>query len=68
MKKLKQIFAIGTIVIILGLYLLTLVLSLLGNTLSDSLFKASLYATVVVPLMLYIILWLTKLFRGDDKQ
>lgn len=66
MKRFKQIMAITAIVIIVGLYLTTLVLAILGNSVSHSLFMASLYATVIVPTMLYIILWLAKLLRGED--
>lgn len=66
MKRFKQIMAITAIVIIVGLYLTTLVLAILGNSVSHSLFMASLYATVIVPAMLYIILWLAKLLRGED--
>lgn len=66
MKRLKQIMAVIAIVIILGLYLTTLILAILGNSVSHSLFLASLYATVIVPVMLYIILWLAKLLRGED--
>lgn len=54
MKRFKQIMAVTAIVIILGLYLTTLVLAILGNSVSHSLFMASLYATVIVPAMLYI--------------
>lgn len=66
MRKLKQILAIAAIVIIIGLYITTLVLAILGNSVSHSLFLASLYATVVVPVMLYIFLWLYKLMHGEE--
>ncbi len=66
MKRFKQIMAVTAIIIILGLYLTTLVLAILGNSVSHSLFLASLYATVIVPAMLYIFLWMAKLLRGED--
>ena len=66
MKRFKQIMAVTAIVIILGLYLTTLVLAILGNSVSHSLFMASLYATVIVPAMLYIFFCLAKLLRRED--
>lgn len=68
MKKLKQILAIIGIVVILGLYITTFVLALLGNKVSTGLFSASLYATFVVPVMLYIFFWVADLLRGKPHQ
>lgn len=57
MKKLKQILALVTVAIILVLYATTFVLALMGKN-YDKMFTASLTATVVLPTMLYIIIWL----------
>lgn len=65
MGKLKQILAITAIVIIVALFITTLVLAVLDS--SSALFQASLYATVLVPAMLYIFLWLYKLIHGENK-
>ena len=66
MKKLKQILAIVAIIIILGLYATTFVLAVLGNTISNTVFMASLYATVGVPCMLYVIFWLAKVLGKKE--
>ena len=59
MKNIKRIFAIVAIIIILGLYITTLALAILGRKYED-MFTASLIATVVIPAMFYVIVWLRK--------
>lgn len=62
MKNIKRILAIIAIVIILGLYVTTLTLAILGKNYED-MFTASLVATVIVPSMFYIIVWLRKVLK-----
>lgn len=59
MKKLKQILAIIAVIAIACLYITTLILAILGKE-YENFFKASLFATIVLPIMLYIIFWLRK--------
>ena len=59
MKNIKRVLAIVAIVIILGLYITTLTLAILGKEYED-VFTASLVATVVIPTMFYVIVWLRK--------
>jgi len=59
MKNIKRVLAILTIVIILGLYIATLTLAILGKPYED-MFTASLIVTIAFPTMLYIIIWLRK--------
>lgn len=59
MKNIKRVFAILTIIIILGLYITTLTLAILGKPYED-MFTASLITTIAFPTMLYIIVWLRK--------
>ena len=63
-QKLKRILALTAVVIILLLYAATFVLSLLPGDQAKDL----LVATVVIPVLLYIYLWLFRLFKGDGKD
>ncbi len=55
MKKLKQILAIIGIILIAGMYLVSLVCAIIGSEASKSLFVASLYCTFVIPALIWII-------------
>ena len=63
MKNVKRVLAIISIVIILGLYITTLTLAILGKRYED-MFTSSLVATIAIPTMFYIIMWLRKVL-GD---
>lgn len=67
-KKVKQILAIIGIVIILGLYATTLILAICGNENTHGLFMASIFATVMVPVIIYIIQWLYKLVKKQAEE
>lgn len=67
-QKLKRILALGAIIIILLLYAATFVLSLLPGDRAKDLLMVSIVATVVIPVLLYIYLWLFRLFKGDNKD
>ena len=67
-QKLKRILALTAVVIILLLYAATFVLSLLPGDQAKDLLTVSIVATVVIPVLLYIYLWLFRLFKGDGKD
>ena len=67
-QKLKRILALTAVVIILLLYAATFVLSLLPGDQAKVLLMVSIVATVVIPVLLYIYLWLFRLFKGDNKD
>lgn len=67
-KKVKQVLAIIGIVIILGLYATTLILAICGNENTHGLFMASIFATVMVPVLIYIIQWLYKLVKKQAEE
>ena len=67
-KKVKQVLAIIGIVIILGLYATTLILALCGNENTHGLFLASIFATVMVPVLIYIIQWLYRLVKKQAEE
>lgn len=51
--KLKRILAIAGIIVLLGLYLSTLVFALMGSPDSKNWLMASLFCTIVLPMVLY---------------
>ena len=58
MKKLKQIAALVTIVVIVLLYLTTLVLALMNNSYTQNFFTASLFASIFITVIIYLIFWI----------
>ncbi len=57
-QKSKQIAAILCIILLVLLYIATLVVSLLDFSGSDRLFAACLVATIGLPILLWIYIWL----------
>ncbi len=63
MKKLQRILAFTGAILLIGLYLLTLVSALLATPYSAGLFKACLFSTVFVPILIYAILLIYKILK-----
>ncbi len=68
--KLKRILAIVGIIILAGMYVLTLIFALIDSPLKNSLLYASLYCTVIIPVLIYVFLLLIRLFgkKGGDSK
>lgn len=62
-QKIKRLLALLAVTTIVLLYLATLVLSFFKTEQAQELLMISLVATVVVPVLLYIYLWLFEQFR-----
>ena len=58
MEKLKRIMALLGVIVVVVCALLTLVFALLGYS---TLWKASAYCMVVIPVIIYVMMWLAKL-------
>lgn len=67
MKNLKRLLAVIGIVILAGMYVLTLVLSFTDHSKSGGMLMASLYATVLVPILLYAFMLVYKWTRHEDE-
>lgn len=61
--KLKRFFAITGIIVLAGMYLATLVFSLIQGEVAAALFRASLICTIVVPVFIYIYTMIFKNMR-----
>lgn len=71
MMKTKRILAICGIVLLLSLYVLTFVSALMSTDYSQSLFMASIFATLVVPIMIYAYLLIYRVLKNkntDDNE
>lgn len=62
-QKIKRLLALLAVVIIALLYLATLVLSFMKDEQASELLMIALVATVVIPVLLYVYLWLLEQFR-----
>ncbi len=70
MKTVKRIMAILGIVILLGLYITTLVMAIIDNSSTQTLFKTSVVATILIPTLIWIYTYIYKLIKKDtdDKK
>ena len=64
MKKGKRILAIIGIVILVGMYVTTLIASIIQTEFAQSLFFASLYCTFIVPVVIYGYELIYKVVKG----
>ena len=60
MKNLKRLLAVIGIILLAGMYVLTLVFALTDNSAAGNMVMASLYATVMIPVLLYAFLLVHK--------
>lgn len=69
-KKTKQILAIAAVVLLAGLYIATLILSLMKSEMAQSLFRGAVACTILIPCLLYVYMMAYKMLKGkghDDK-
>ncbi|KIR03333.1 hypothetical protein P261_02148 [Lachnospiraceae bacterium TWA4] len=67
-KTLKRILAWIGIALLVGMYVLTLISSLFHSPFATQLFYASLYATFVVPVILYVGISAVNYLKKDDSD
>lgn len=63
-KKIRQIAALAAVCLILVLYIITLVLAIMNNSYTEKFFYASLFSTVFIPVMLYLISWMGNVLKS----
>ncbi|MDY3918986.1 MAG: hypothetical protein SOZ59_08310 [Candidatus Limivivens sp.] len=68
MKKFRQIMAWIGIIFLAGMYILTLVFALMNNELADTLFRACVACTILVPVVLYACILVGRLSKKDEKK
>lgn len=68
MKKLKQITALIGVIALIGLYVSTLVLALIGSAEAINLLKVAVYATIVLPVLLWAYSFIYRLLKGKQND
>ena len=69
MKKVKRILALVGVILILALYGSTLFFAIMDNSETMSMFKASVAATIIIPVLLWAYSFIFKLVKkNDDSQ
>ena len=71
MKKVKRILAMAGVILILVLYAITVILGIFGNENTIQLLKASLAATVIVPVLIWAYTFIYRLlgkYYGPGKD
>lgn len=68
MKKLKQITALLGVILLLALYISTIVLACIGSERSLELLKAALWATVVLPVLLWAYSFIYRLLKKHGEK
>ena len=67
MKNLKRLLALIGVVLLAGMYILTLFFALTDNSAAGNMLMASLFGTVIIPVLIYAILLVYKWTRPEDK-
>lgn len=65
MKKVKRVTALVGVIALLALYVSTLVLALIGSEEAMRLLRAAIYATVVLPVLLWAYSFIYKLLKNN---
>lgn len=68
MKKANRICAILGIIFLLGLYVSSLIGAIISAPGSAALFQASVFCTIVIPIIIYGFTVVSKLLSGKDDQ
>lgn len=70
MDRFKRFFALFGAVLLAGMYLSTLVFALMDSPAASGLLKASVAATILIPVLLYAYILVTRLLknRKDDSD
>lgn len=66
MHKSKRILAIIGIVMLVSLYVVSLISAIFATETSATLFKVSIFCTIIIPLLLYAYMMLCRVFRKKD--
>lgn len=68
MKKIKRIIALIGVILLLALYVSTIVLACIGSENAINLLKTAIYATIVVPVLLWAYSFIYKLLKNNYSQ
>lgn len=64
--KAHQIIALLGVVVLVGMYIVTLILGIINHNQATNLFKLSVFATFIIPIIIYVFLMFYKLSHKND--
>ena len=67
-RKFQQIAALCGVFVLVGMYVLTLLAALFDHSAGQALLKASVTATILIPVLLYAMLLVTRYLKGKDEE
>lgn len=68
MKKIKRVLAIAGVVILVGLYAVTLISAICATPAAKDFFLASVIATMMIPILIYVYLLIHRLVTGRQED
>ena len=68
MKKSKRILALIGAILLVCMYACTLIFALTGSPASTGLFRASVAATILIPVLLYAYILVARLLKGSGSD
>ena len=68
MKKLRRVLALIGAILLIGMYLATMLLAIFGNADSKGWLMASIVMTVLIPVLLYAIQLVARVFSGKNQK
>lgn len=68
MKKAKRILALAGVVLLVGLYLITLVLALMASPATKGMLMASIGCTIVIPCLIYAMMLIARVLDRRNSE
>ncbi|MCD8104441.1 MAG: hypothetical protein LUF35_05440 [Lachnospiraceae bacterium] len=68
MEKLKRVAAMAGVILLAGMYVVTLILGLTASPATQNMLMASIVCTVVVPVLLYAMMLVARVLGSSDKE
>lgn len=68
MKKVKRVLAIAGVIVLLGLYVVTLISAICATPATKDFFLVSVIATLMIPILIYVYLLIYQLVTGRQED
>lgn len=68
MNKAKRILAIVGVILLVSLYLITFISALTASEHSQAFFQASLFSTIIIPILIYAYMLIYRVTRKKDNE
>ena len=68
MDKIKRIIALAGVILLVGMYVLTLISGIMATPYTQSLFKGYIAATIIIPVFLYAYKLVYEVILNKDKD